>query len=268
MPMNAWFSRVLTKASFDPSGDHCGLLCRPHALMKGTPPVSIAAMLFVVVAWKICPSFTNTTCLPLGESSGAPPPRPPPPAKPGVLVMTARRTAPVPSVFAAHTERSPPSGSCDGFATHPSRFGPEPRTNVAMLPSSGQPHRADVHAVVVHELRDATGLKSGADATYTLRMPRSYETHAMRSALRAALTSSGERGDEELVDRSRSSPSPLGASLRAGETSLRAKGAKHRAGRGGERRTEVGALMGLDGGQTGGVCLWLTSHPPPPLRKA
>lgn len=40
-----------------------------------------------------------------------------------------------------------------------------------------------------------TGLKSGADATYTLRMPRSYETHATLSDFFAALTSSGDAGD-------------------------------------------------------------------------
>jgi hypothetical protein len=44
MPINAWFSRVLTKASFDPSGDHTGKLWRPHALMNGIPPVSIGAV--------------------------------------------------------------------------------------------------------------------------------------------------------------------------------------------------------------------------------
>ena len=38
-------------------------------------------------------------------------------------------------------------------------------------------------------------LKSGADATYTLRMPRSYATHAILSAFLAALTSSGDDGD-------------------------------------------------------------------------
>ena len=37
-------TRVLTNASFDPSGDHTGLLCRPHALTSGTPPVSTGAV--------------------------------------------------------------------------------------------------------------------------------------------------------------------------------------------------------------------------------
>src|SRR4051812_19591684 len=36
------------------------------------------------------------------------------------------------------------------------------------------------------------GLKSGADATYTLRIPRSYETHATLSFLRAVAISSGD----------------------------------------------------------------------------
>ena len=33
-----------TKAIFEPSGDHTGLLWRPHSLMNGTPAVSIAAV--------------------------------------------------------------------------------------------------------------------------------------------------------------------------------------------------------------------------------
>src|SRR6185503_17203964 len=43
-PIREWFSRVLTKASREPSGDQTGPLWRPHALMKGTPPVSIALL--------------------------------------------------------------------------------------------------------------------------------------------------------------------------------------------------------------------------------
>src|SRR5262249_665266 len=103
-------------------GDHCGLLWRPHSLMNGTPAVSIGdAVPRVVRARYSCPSRANTTYLPSGESSGEPPPRPPPAAT-SVFEITARRQAPLPSVFAAHTARSGPSGLCDGLATQPTRF--------------------------------------------------------------------------------------------------------------------------------------------------
>ena len=110
-------------------------------------------------------------------------------------VITASRHAPLPSVFAAHTARSPPSGSCDGFATQPSRFCPEPRTKIAIVPSSESRTEPTSTPSSFMNFVMRTGLKSGADATYTLRMPRSYETQAMRSAFFAALTSSGDAGE-------------------------------------------------------------------------
>ena len=130
---------------------------------------------------------------PSGDSSGPPPPRPPP--TPGSVVMSARRHAPLPSVCAAHTARSPPFGSCDGFATQPARFCPDPRTNVTIDPSSDR--RTEPTSTPSSSLNLVTfvALKSGADAAYTLRIPRSYATHAILSAFLAALTSSGDDGD-------------------------------------------------------------------------
>src|SRR6185312_11564752 len=40
-PMSEWFSRMLTNAIFEPSGDHVGWPLLPHSLMNGIPPESI-----------------------------------------------------------------------------------------------------------------------------------------------------------------------------------------------------------------------------------
>ncbi len=91
----------------------------------------------------------------------------------------------------AHTARSAPRGSLDGFATQPSRFGVWPRMNATTAPSSEiwSPERSTPSSSVNDVNR--TGSKSGAAAVYTLRMPRSNSIHAMRSALRAETRSYG-----------------------------------------------------------------------------
>ena len=72
---------------------------------------------------------------------------------------------------------------------------PAPRMNVTIDPSSDS--RTDPTSTPSSSLNFVifVALKSGADATYTLRMPRSYATHAILSAFLAALTSSGDDGD-------------------------------------------------------------------------
>ena len=40
-PMKLWSPRSLTNASFEPSGDHRGLLLVPHTLTSGFSPLSI-----------------------------------------------------------------------------------------------------------------------------------------------------------------------------------------------------------------------------------
>lgn len=47
--MNEWLVRVVTKATFEPSGDHRGLLLVPHAVMNGFSPRSMS---FAGGAWE------------------------------------------------------------------------------------------------------------------------------------------------------------------------------------------------------------------------
>jgi hypothetical protein len=42
MPMKPWSARSLTKASFDPSGDHRGFVFLPAAFTSGFSPLSTA----------------------------------------------------------------------------------------------------------------------------------------------------------------------------------------------------------------------------------
>jgi hypothetical protein len=46
-----WSVRVLTKATFFPSGDHCGALWTPHSFMNGRSPRSMSDAGFTAVTF-------------------------------------------------------------------------------------------------------------------------------------------------------------------------------------------------------------------------
>ena len=71
-------------------------------------------------------------------------------------------------------------------------FGERVRARVAAERAQALPHALEKHFLRIVPLAAAAALLL---ATYTLRMPRSYETHATFSAFLAALTSSGDDGD-------------------------------------------------------------------------
>src|SRR6185436_11109156 len=117
---------------------------------------------------------------PSGDSSGDAP--------------SATRHAPPPAERTAQIARSGPFGSWFGLATHPSRFGAEPRTKTITLPSSETSTSVRSMPSSRSQLVRRTGAKPGAAAVYTFRMPRSYAIHAIRSAFFADASVSGDAG--------------------------------------------------------------------------
>src|SRR5262245_46875914 len=110
------------------------------------------------------------------------------------LAASATRNAGPPAVRTAHTARSGPSTLAEGFATQPSRFGAEPRTNTTVDPSFEirTPDRSTPSSFM--KLVRRTGAYAGATAAYAFRRPSSKATHARRSTFFAATISRGDAG--------------------------------------------------------------------------
>src|SRR6266702_5087000 len=155
--MKLWFVRLLTNASFPPSGDQTGFVLVPQILMKGFSPLStsLARGACAVGTRKICPSFAKAAWRPSGESTP-------------VLPSASRHDAP-PEVFAAQMARSTAFGSASGLAIQPSRFGADPRVNVTVDPSSEIDNCVvSTPSSCMYEVT-RTGRNSGAAAVYTFR---------------------------------------------------------------------------------------------------
>src|ERR1051326_693279 len=179
--MKLWSVRLLTNASFLPSGDQTGFELAPQILTNGFTPLSTSVgrgAACAVATRKICPSFANATYWPFGDSTPFAP-------------SASRHATPGTAVLAAQISRVTACGSASGLGIHPSRFGAPPRVNTTVDPSSEIDNCVDSMPLSARNAVTRTGLNAGADAVYTFRRPLSFATQAIRSVFLAATSSSG-----------------------------------------------------------------------------